>query len=55
MTATTIDAKELQVKLRALKTVNDPYLGAGPVANFEADSPLWPGERWSRIAPALSS
>jgi len=50
MTATTIDAKELQVKLRALKTVNDPYLGAGPVANFEADSPLWPGERWSRIA-----
>jgi len=50
MTATTINADELQAKLRGLDKIDDPYLGAGSAARFEAESKLWPSERYSRIA-----
>lgn len=55
MTATTIDPAELQARLRKLEEINDPFLGAAPPARFEAESMLWPGERWSRIALVRAS
>ncbi|MFN3550098.1 MAG: nuclear transport factor 2 family protein [Mesorhizobium sp.] len=36
-------------KLRASQVVNDPYLGEGTPAAFEADGRLWPGDRWSVV------
>jgi hypothetical protein len=30
-------------------SVNDPFLGATTPAGFQAESPLWPGERWSSV------
>ena len=50
MTLETIKPEELQAKLRALDEINDPYLGAGSAARFEAESKLWPGELYRRIA-----
>lgn len=38
----------LIAELRSRQVVNDPYLGEGTAAAFEAGSPLWPGERWSK-------
>lgn len=40
---------ELIDDLRRRQLVNDPFLGEGSPAGFEAGSMLWPGERWSRV------
>lgn len=40
---------DLQRELRACDVVNDPYLGEGGSAAFEAGSRLWPGDLWSRV------
>ena len=40
---------DLIASLRSSQVVNDPYLGEGTAAAFEAGSKLWPGESWSRI------
>lgn len=40
---------ELADRLRSSQVVNDPYLGPGSAAAFEAGSALWPGERWSSV------
>jgi|GEM_PF-2485828 len=40
---------ELIEKLRASDIVNDPYLGEGTAAAFEADGRLWPGARWAKV------
>lgn len=42
---------ELKAAIRAQASVNDPFLGEGSAAAFEAGSMLWPGERWSKIEP----
>lgn len=55
MLTTTIDPVELQARLRDLSEINDPYLGAASAADFEHQSPLWPGERWNRIALVRAS
>ncbi len=55
MTAKTNKAIELQVKLRDLQEIDDPYLGAGSAADFAEKSPLWPGERWNRVALVRAS
>jgi hypothetical protein len=41
------DRTALIAALRGADIVNDPYLGEGTAAAFEANSKLWPGERWS--------
>lgn len=40
---------DLIASLRASHVVNDPYLGEGTAAAFEAGSRLWPGDEWSGI------
>lgn len=40
---------DLAEMLRARDVVNDPYLGEGSAAGFEARSGLWPGSAWSNI------
>ena len=40
---------QLIAAFRAADVVNDPYLGEGTVAGFEAGSRLWPGEAWARV------
>ncbi|MDN2581131.1 nuclear transport factor 2 family protein [Aquibium sp. ELW1220] len=42
-------APDLMRSLRLQSRVDDPYLGAGPAARFEAESPLCPGASWSAI------
>lgn len=41
----------LAATLVAQASIDDPYLGAGSAAAFEAASPLWPGPRWSSVEP----
>jgi hypothetical protein len=36
-------------RLRGSRFVDDPYLGEGTAARFEAGSLLWPGDRWSAV------
>ncbi len=40
---------DLVGRLRSSQVVNDPYLGQGSAAAFEAGSALWPGDRWSSV------
>lgn len=40
---------DLVARLRGSAVVNDPYLGEGTAARFEAESRLWPGDLWSAI------
>lgn len=39
----------LLAQLATLDVVDDPYLGQGSVAGFRTESPLWPGETWSKV------
>jgi hypothetical protein len=46
----TVDARtRLAAALRACQLVNDPCLGEGTAARFEAGSRLWPGGNWSKV------
>lgn len=46
----TVDTRDrLTAVLRRSEVVNDPYLGEGTAAGFEAGSRLWPGENWSAV------
>lgn len=45
-----VDARDrLIAALRRSDEVNDPYLGAGTPAAFEAGSRLWPGGNWTKV------
>ena len=45
----TPDRAGLIEALRSRAVVDDPYLGEGAAAAFEAGSALWPGERWAGV------
>ena len=50
MTSSAQDARARLVdRLRASRFVDDPYLGEGTAAAFEAGSRLWPSDRWSAV------
>lgn len=42
-------------RLRAVAIVNDPFLGCGSAEVFEANSPLWPGEKWKHVEPVFAT
>ncbi len=45
------DGREALIsRIRAQSAVNDPFLGATTTVDFERDSALFPGERWSSVA-----